>query len=536
LKKSIKIFFFFLVLILFDLTGAGQNTDFQSELPIFIIDTNGREIVDEPKTTATLKIINNGNNQTNRFTDAPTDYNGFVGIEIRGASSSHYPQKPYLFETRDSMGENNNVSLLDMPEENDWVLLSNYNDKSFVRNSLAFHLFEKMGNYATRTCLCEVFVNNEYQGIYLFGEKLKRDKNRIDISKLLLVDNSGEELTGGYIFKVDYTDGDDYWTSMFSPPNHPDFKVRFIYYYPDTKDITPQQKNYLKNYVDDFEDALYNKELADLESGYRSFINDLSFIDYFLISEVSRNNDGFQKSRYFHKDKNGVINAGPVWDFDWAWKNINGCNIFKNTNGSGWAYQVNDCNPRVKSPGWMIKILQDKSFANQINCRYFALRENVLSENYICHFIDSLANLVENAQERHYNKYAILGQNVGAPEVDEQPETYSGEVEKLKNWISIRLIWLDKYMVGNCDGNVYDETDEILAIYPNPATDEIYLNSEKDFKEIEIYNTLGKLCFKQRIYSKDAIKLNISSFQPGMYIARALFTDGNLSTKKFVIY
>ncbi|MBT6766415.1 MAG: T9SS type A sorting domain-containing protein, partial [Prolixibacteraceae bacterium] len=308
------------------------------------------------------------------------------------------------------------------------------------------------------------------------------------------------------------------------------------YYYPDTKDITPQQKNYLKNYVDDFEDALYNKELADLESGYRSFINDLSFIDYFLISEVSRNNDGFQKSRYFHKDKNGVINAGPVWDFDWAWKNINGCNIFKNTNGSGWAYQVNDCNPRVKSPGWMIKILQDKSFANQINCRYFALRENVLSENYICHFIDSLANLVENAQERHYNKYAILGQNVGAPEVDEQPETYSGEVEKLKNWISIRLIWLDKYMVGNCDGNVYDETDEILAIYPNPATDEIYLNSEKDFKEIEIYNTLGKLCFKQRIYSKDAIKLNISSFQPGMYIARALFTDGNLSTKKFVIY
>lgn len=278
---------------------AAQNNNFESKLPIFIIETGNKTIVDEPKTTANLKIIFNGENQINHLTDQPTDYNGFIGIEIRGASSSHYPQKPYLFETRDSLGENNNVSLLGLPVENDWVLLSHYNDKSFLRNSLAFHLSEKMGHYAPRAKLCEVFINDVYQGIYLFSEKLKRDKNRIDIAKLNPDENEGEDLTGGYIFKVDYIDGDDYWVSKYSPIDHPNFKIKFIHYYPETDDITWQQKDYISNYVSDFEDALYTKKFDD-PNGYRSFINDSSFIDYFLISELSRNNDGFKKSRYFH--------------------------------------------------------------------------------------------------------------------------------------------------------------------------------------------------------------------------------------------
>lgn len=513
---------------------AAQNNNFESKLPIFIIETGNKTIVDEPKTTANLKIIFNGENQINHLTDQPTDYNGFIGIEIRGASSSHYPQKPYLFETRDSLGENNNVSLLGLPVENDWVLLSHYNDKSFLRNSLAFHLSEKMGHYAPRAKLCEVFINDVYQGIYLFSEKLKRDKNRIDIAKLNPDENEGEDLTGGYIFKVDYIDGDDYWVSKYSPIDHPNFKIKFIHYYPETDDITWQQKDYISNYVSDFEDALYTKKFDD-PNGYRSFINDSSFIDYFLISELSRNNDGFKKSRYFHKDKNGPIKAGPIWDFDWAWKNISECDVVSATNGSGWAYQINDCNPGVKSPGWMVKILKDRTFANQIDCRYLDLRENIFSEEYIFHFMDSVATLVENAQKRHFKLYNILGKNVGAPEVDEQPLTYAGEVEKLKSWISLRLNWLDRNMVGNCGEVPGEETDEILAIYPNPATEVISINSIKDFKQIEIYNTLGNLCFRQDFYSKEVMKLNISSFNPGVYILRAYFTDGNVTSKKFII-
>ncbi|MFK7757629.1 MAG: CotH kinase family protein, partial [Flavobacteriales bacterium] len=156
----------------------------ESRLPIFIIDTNGEDIPDEPKVDASLQIIYNGPDEINYITDDPTNYNGNIGIEIRGATSAGYPQTPYSFETRDELGENNNVSLVDMPAENDWVLLSNYNDKVLMRNLLASHLSERMGEYAPRVRLCEVIMNGDYQGIYAFGEKIKVDEGRVDIATL----------------------------------------------------------------------------------------------------------------------------------------------------------------------------------------------------------------------------------------------------------------------------------------------------------------------------------------------------------------
>jgi len=146
-----------------------------SNLPIILITTkNGASIPDESKITAYMKIINNGS--LNHITDVADIYDGDVGIEIRGRYSASLPQKPYGFETRDSSGNNVNVPLLDMPSENDWILLANYNDKTFMRYTLASHLFREMGFYAPRTRLCEVMVNNNYQGIYVFTEKIKRNK------------------------------------------------------------------------------------------------------------------------------------------------------------------------------------------------------------------------------------------------------------------------------------------------------------------------------------------------------------------------
>ncbi len=426
------------------------------------------------------------------------------------------------------------MSLLGLPEENDWVLLSNYNDKSFMRNLLAFHIFEKMGHYAPRARLCEVVANGSYRGIYLFAEKIKRDKNRVDIAKIKPEDNSGEEVTGGYIFKVDYRDDDAYWTSKYSPIGHSDYTIHFVQYYPDSKNITSPQQHYIQNFTDDFEDALYTRKFDD-HDGYRSYIDVSSFIDYFLVNEVSRNNDGFKKSRYFHKDKNGLIHAGPVWDFDWAWKNISECPVVSSTNGSGWAYHINDCNPWVKSPGWMIKMIQDKSFSKQLACRYYDLRESILSEDYLFHFADSIAMLLENAQERHFKKYAILGKNVGAPEVDVQPETYVGEVEKLKTWISKRLNWLDRNMIGDCDGYNHLLANDKLFIYPNPATERIHLSSVKTFKGLTIYSATGQLYFQKSIYSKDGMEVDISSLPAGLYILRAHFTDGSVVSGKILV-
>lgn len=120
-----------------------------TNLPLVIITTpGGQSIVNEPKITAEMKIIHNGGEQRNTPDDPGNIYDGIVGIEIRGRHSATLPQKPYGFETRDEYGENLNVPLLGMPEENDWILTANYNDKTFLRNELAFELFRKMGHYA----------------------------------------------------------------------------------------------------------------------------------------------------------------------------------------------------------------------------------------------------------------------------------------------------------------------------------------------------------------------------------------------------
>ncbi len=151
----IKAILYLILSASFCLAAPGQQTGFKtSALPIVIINTpNGEKIPDEPKITADMKIIHNGSGQINNITDPGNIYSGKVGIEIRGRYSASLPQKPYGFETRDNAGNNLNVQILDMPEENDWVLTANYNDKAFLRNYLAFDIFRKMGHYAPRTSI-----------------------------------------------------------------------------------------------------------------------------------------------------------------------------------------------------------------------------------------------------------------------------------------------------------------------------------------------------------------------------------------------
>ena len=528
---AIFLFFFWI-----NHTLAQDISMFSTDLPLVIIDTEGRAIVDEPKVTAKMKIISNTSG-LNHYTDEANDYDGLVGIELRGSTSQSYPQKPYLFETRDADGENRNVSILGLPEENDWILLSNYNDKSFMRNILGYELFRRLGHYAPRARLVDVILNNEYRGIYVLTEKIKRDKNRVDIAKLKEDDNSGEELTGGYIFKVDYWNNYDSWLSPYSPIDHSNFDVHFVYHDPDWDELTSQQKNYIKDYVTSFEKALYSSQFKDAGIGYPHYIDVPSFVDYFIVSEVSRNNDGFKKSRYFYKDKNGKITAGPVWDLDWAWKNINECFIFKATDGSGWSYKVNDCNPWVKSPGWMIRLFEDFSFKQKVNCRYFQLRESVLSDESILGIVDSLYNVVKNAQVKHFQKYQILGVNVGAPEVDEQPTTYEGEVEKLKNWITTRLNWLDNNMPGNCGGEPPVElaTGQTFLVYPNPASSEINILSEQVFKQVQIFDFTGRQVYINASVFTKSTAINVSLFTKGIYILKITGINGKTSIEKVMI-
>jgi hypothetical protein len=509
-----------------------------SNLPILkIITAPGETIQDEPKITANMEIIDNQGGTRNFVTDPGNVYSGKVGIEIRGRYSASLPQKPYGFETRDPAANNLNVPLFGMPEENDWVLTANYNDKTFLRNYLAFELFRKMGHYATRTKYCEVILNDDYQGIYLFGEKIKQDKNRVDISGLRPDENAGDSLTGGYIFKTDYYTSADSWVSNWSPLNKPGADVYFVYYDPKPEDLTPIQKKYLKDYVNTFESTLYGSDFADKRTGYRAYLDVASFVDYFLLGEITRNVDAYKKSRFFYKDrdhKSRLIHSGPPWDFDWAWKDITeDCINFDQTDGSGWAYRVNECDPWPVAPSWEVRLLQDNDFANNIHDRYFTLRKSILSEQALNHIIDSVALLLDEAQGRHYNKWQILGINVGTPEYGDQPLTYTGEIDKFKGWITRRLSWLDKHMLGSAEG-FNEGYKPVLRIFPNPATRELRLESDTIATQVMVFNITGVRVLDISGRMEYGTILDISGLRPGLYIIKVFFREGDVITRKFV--
>ena len=176
-----------------------EPTPVNLQLPQFSINTNGSAIVDEPKIMAEMVVVE----------DDVVDFSGIIGIEIRGSSSQMFPKKQYGLETREESGEGIDVSILGMPEEEDWILYAPYSDKSLIRNALIYDLSRDLGRYASRINFAEVNINGTYNGFYVFMEKLKRDSNRIDINKLKEDENSGEDLTGGYILKIDKADGPD---------------------------------------------------------------------------------------------------------------------------------------------------------------------------------------------------------------------------------------------------------------------------------------------------------------------------------------
>lgn len=185
----------------------------ESDLPIVVINTNGQAIGYDIKTVVDMGIIYNGPGNRNHLVDPYNEYNGKIGIEYRGNYSLSLPQKPYSIELIDGLGNSIDSSILGMPAENDWLLLANYNDKSFARNVIPFELFDSLGHYGVRSKHVDVVLDGQYQGIYLLAEKIKRDSNRVDIAKLDSTEISGNNLTGGYIFKVDYWDNTNSWQS-----------------------------------------------------------------------------------------------------------------------------------------------------------------------------------------------------------------------------------------------------------------------------------------------------------------------------------
>jgi subtilisin-like proprotein convertase family protein len=448
-----------------------------SNLPLVIINTNSQPIPNDPKIMAGMGIIYNGPGNLNHTTDPFNHYNGKIGIETRGASSSNFPKQSYGFETWTNSGNDTNRSLLGMPLESDWILSANYTDKSLMNNVYAYEVFRSTGLYAPRTKFVELILNGQYQGVYILTEKIKRDSNRVSVSKLTASDTIGEPLTGGYIVKIDKVNGGggDGWTSPYPPyldnQNHTIF---FQYDYPKDVDIKPQQQAYIQRYVDSFENALHNLPLYDLNNGWRKYADEFSFIRFFILNELSRNVDGYRISTFLYKakrSKGGKLFVGPPWDYDIAFGNADYCDGFADT---GWAYRYGSvcADDFYQVPFWWDKMLQDTTFQNNLKCIYDDMRETILDTGYISHYLDSTAAVLSAAQARNFEQWPILGTYVW-PNPSPIPASYAGEVAELKQWLFKRITWLDANIPGKC----YNLSASEVALntscnaYPNPFSD-----------------------------------------------------------------
>ncbi|MDP4278367.1 MAG: CotH kinase family protein, partial [Bacteroidota bacterium] len=294
-----------------------------SNLPFIMVNTNGQTIIQNTKIMADMKVLNSSSG-INNINDTTFEYNGKIGIEIRGFSSTGFPKKSYTVETRTDATTNLNVRLLGLPKENDWVFNGPYPDKSLMRNVLAYHLGNLTGKWSPRTKYFELYLNGTYQGLYILVEKIKVDKNRLNLASLKAADTTGDDVTGGYILKIDRPESTDienvdYWISPYRAWTSLQQKVYFLFQNPNGEELNAPQHAYIRKCFTDFENAVYSDDYQDKVKGFYPLVDLNSFLDYYIISELSRNLDGYRISTFMHKDKDskgGKITMGPYWDYD----------------------------------------------------------------------------------------------------------------------------------------------------------------------------------------------------------------------------
>ncbi len=475
---SLSQIIFAIVLISYSPVFSQTFTD--SNLPIVIITTDldvnnqSLEILDDPKILSSMKIIKRPDGSRNYLSDANTtaflNYNGRIGIEIRGSSSQLLPKKGYGLTTLKADNiSNNNVSLMGMPSENDWILNGIAFDPSLIRDYLSYNLSRQLGNYATRTAYCELVINGDYKGLYILQEKIKSSTGRVNILKIATTDNNAPNLTGGYITKADKDTGGDpiAWTmSSYS------WGTNFIHELPKPTAVTTQQNSYIYNQFLNLQNTS-NTNNINLVTGYPSVIDIPTFIDFMLMNELASNPDGYQFSTFFHKDRLGKLRAGPIWDFNLTYGNDLFSMGFDRSRYNVWQFSDggND------GPKFWRDLFNNPTYKCYLSKRWNELIQpgQPLNYNSLVQYIDQIVASISEAKVREHQKWATVPNQVA-------------EIDNLKLFLWNRISWMTSNL-GSYTGcsNIVIPALVITKINYNPYAT---TSTESDNLEfVEIQNT-----------------------------------------------
>jgi hypothetical protein len=460
-----------------------------SNLPIVLINTDGGvSIRDSPRVLANMKIIYRGEDLRNWIADQDTakylNYNGRIDIEIRGSASQVLPKKQYGLTTlkADNISKNN-VSLLGLPSENDWILNGLGFEPSLIRDYLNYNLARMMGEYASRTVYCEVLINGSYNGLYVLEEKIKQGPDRVDVIKIENTDNTFPKLTGGYITKADKTTGGDpvAWTmSSYIGKND----VAFIHELPKWENVTSQQNDYIYS---EFEKLWITTSTGNtsLENGYPSVIDVPSFVDYMIINELGANADAYQFSTFYHKDRNGKLRAGPIWDTNLTYGYDLAIWGFDRSKTDTWQFSNGD----NEGPKFWRDLFNNPEFRCCLSRRWNQLIQPGQSLNYsvIETYIDQIVVTISEATVRENLRWGTV-------------PNLAREITKIKDFLKLRIPWMTSNIgpSSNCS-NVEIPPLVITKIMYNPDTTITFPDS-KDQEFIEIKNTGNKTISLTGVY------------------------------------
>lgn len=371
--------------------------------------------------------------QANRLVDEPNMRESCL-VHVRGNSSRDFLKKSYALKFTDQEGLDKDVGLLGMSPSESWALHGPCLDKTLLRNYLSFGLAgEFMGQYVPQTRFCELFINGEYQGLYLAMETPKVEQGRIELTK----SDPRSAQTSWLVQVQPYEDNalvlDETFLEYTMRQRNPVYVE-----YPGALSITRSQLGSIGDEISAFEKALYSFDYDTSQYGYWNYVDVQSFVDYYLMNEFAMNLDFGNRSTFLCKDLRGKITMGPVWDF-------NNCygNFWDEPSTEGFC---------IIEDSWYYMLGKDEKFTEKLISRYRELREGPLSTEHIEQTIDAAAEYLGPAIERNFERWGVLfepqelDENNRLKPLERNPRSYEEALAQLKEWVAARGDWLDTYI------------------------------------------------------------------------------------------
>ena len=325
-----------------------------------------------------------------------------VRIKGRGNTTWNMPKKPYKLKFDEK------VSLFGQPKDKEWVLLANYLDNSLMRNEVAMWL-GKQSNlpWTSSTHYVELILNGEYLGTYMVAEQIKISKDRVNVTD------------DGYLLEIDSkASADDITFRINTIPQPINIKDPEV-------EVESEKYNYIVDYMTQVETVLFSENWLDPIEGWQKYMDLDSFVDWYLINEIARNNDAvFFTSCFMHLAPGGKLFMGPIWDFDLAFGNYE-----NNSLPTGWYIKGNTT--------WYDRLFEDPVFKARVKERYkyfYSIKDNIINE------INTSARYLERTAIENNNKWSVLYKAHAYDNVI--LGTYYNEVNFLKQWLSERMDWL----------------------------------------------------------------------------------------------